>query len=704
MMLSMKTLLVEIGTEELPPSLLVSAAGEIGRRLVARLAASGLEVGPVRLFATPRRLAALIPRIPDLSCPVEVELQGPPKRAAFDAEGKPTNAALGFAKAQGKPPAALYTRTTDKGEYVFVRTSPPPAASADVVRQALPEVLTGIPFPKTMRWQNGASRFPRPIRWLLCLLGSDVIPFDHAGLRADRFTRGHRSIANPIHVPSPDSYERLLREGSVIADFDERRTIVQQRVGDIAAEVGGCVVRDDELIEETTSITEWPEPILCSFAPDFLLLPRELVTTALKKHQRCFSVCERDSSALLPYFIAIANTPDCNHGQVRTWHEKAVDSRLRDSRFFFEHDIAVGLDPLVEEEKNVVWLGNMGTLHDKTERLRAICRHLAAAADVDQRLLDRAALLCKADLLTRVVREKEFTSLQGVIGSIIAERRGEKPEVVAAIREHYLPRFSGDRLPTSMPAALLSIADKIDNVTAAFAAGAVPTGSEDPLALRRQATSLLLTILGVRLSISIDKLIATMIRLFPNPHPDTVLRLAEFLRERMAMLLSEKGIRYDIARAVLTTSWHTPIEALERARALADFRCDPGFGLLVTGQKRLANILRNQTVTELPDDRLMVDEPERRLWQEARSVESLLDRSLEVADYRGGLDLLLRLRPAIDTFFDKVLVMDPAPATRDNRLRLVGYVRRLFLRIADLSEVVTEGVRSDTGQPSKESM
>ncbi|MBM3315599.1 glycine--tRNA ligase subunit beta, partial [candidate division WOR-3 bacterium] len=396
------------------------------------------------------------------------------------------------------------------------------------------------------------------------------------------------------------------------------------------------------------------------------------------------------------YFVAVTNTPGCDHARVRAWYEKAVDSRLKDARFFVEADLKLGLEPLVEEEKRVTWVEGMGTLFDKTGRLRRLCAYLASVVPgVAAKALDRAAQLCKADLLTQVIREKEFTSLQGIMGGIYASRLGEDAEVSLAVTDHYLPRFTGDRLPGTIPASLLSIADKTDNIAAAFASGAVPTGSEDPFALRRQATAILSVILELKLPVDVSELLTAAAGLFAGAAPGA---LPDFFRERMAALLSEKSIRYDVAGAVLATNWHTPAEALTRAQALTQLRSRAEFEKLVIGQKRVANILKGLTVEGLPEDALFSEPTEKLLWTEARKAEPDLDRALATADYAGALGLLLGLRPTIDRLFDDVLVMDKDAKVRDNRLRLVLYVRSLFLKVADLSQIVLEG---ESGEPGK---
>jgi glycyl-tRNA synthetase beta chain len=704
-----KQLLLEIGTEEIPASFLGSAASDLERRVRAALLENDIPAGSSELFSTPRRLALRLNDVDDGRPAQVVELQGPPKRAAFDAQGTPTKTAVGFSAAHGKTPADLFVKQTPRGEYVFLKKQADAVPTAKVLRESLPGIITALPFPKNMRWDATGLRFARPIRWLVCLFGPDIVEFELGELKSGADSRGLRnSLPSSFRIPSPAEYESTLKTHGVIVPRDARRKTIADELNRHAATAGGRPVEDEELLDETTDITESPELLLCSFSPDYLSLPAEVLTTALKKHQRCFSVRKTDSDELLPNFVAVTNTPGCDPATVTGWYDKAAESRLRDARFFVEADLKHGLEALVEEEKQVTWIEGMGTYFDKTQRLRDLCRHVTKTGTVPQRVrrscseglspvfedaaaLDRAALLCKADLLTNMVREKEFTSLQGRIGGIYARKLGEPPAVADAIAEHYLPRFIGDKLPQTRNGALLSIADKLDNIVAAFLTGEIPTGSEDPFALRRQATGLLTIVLKQNLPIDIGDLVAAAIRLFPSARDEYASQIPGLLRERLSALLAEQGIRYDIAAAVMETSWQQPAQAMIRANALAAFRDEPEFLKLVVGQKRVANILKGQAVEGLPAEPLLTEPTEQLLWHESRKVEPELDRCLAAHDYRHAFEQLLSLRPTIDKFFDDVLVMAKEEDLRTNRLRLLAYVRSLFGRLADLSKIVLPG-------------
>ncbi|MEO0080151.1 MAG: glycine--tRNA ligase subunit beta [candidate division WOR-3 bacterium] len=692
-----KTFLLEIGTEELPPAVIAPAAAELERRIRTLLTDEGVAVGQTELFYTPRRIAV---RLSDVSVekPAQVvEVQGPPKKAAFDEQGRPTRTAVGFSAAQGKTVADIYVKSTPRGDYCFLQKEMPSVPTVRILEENLPRIIASLPFPKTMRWQQGKLRFARPIRWLLSLFDSEIVAFDLEGIVAGNLTYGHRIFGpEPIVVPEPYQYPALLEQKKVIASPRARRGRVESELQRAGAAVSGEPLLDKELLDETVNITEWPEALLGNFNPGYLKLPKEVLATALKMHQRCFAVQGPDGQ-LLPHFIAVTNTPGCQREQVCRWYERAIDSRLRDAQFFFEADLQTGLAPLVEEEKRVVWIEGMGSYFDKTERLRRLCRYLARRVpDIDDSLLDRAAELSKADLLTQLVREKEFTALEGIMGGIYARLLGELREVADAIAEHYRPRSLDDELPRTRLGALLSIADKMDNITGAFLTGVVPTGSEDPLLLRRQSTGLLLTILEHRLPIVIDELIQESLGCFEGLVKKGLLsevapKLHDLFRERMAGLLADREVAYDVANAVLATHWHSPAEALGRAQALGAFRSRAEFERLIIGQKRVANILRDQLVDGLPEPELFREPAESALWEEARKVEPVLAQALTNGDYGKAFELLLSLRGPIDRLFDDVLVMAEDAKLRTNRLRLLKFVQSLFLKVADLSQIVLEG-------------
>ncbi len=693
----MKPLLLELGCEELPPSVIPEATIELATRMLKVLDNEGIPHGGTRYFCTPRRLAIRVDDVATERPPREVEIIGPPRHAAFDAFGQPTSAAIGFAKTHNRNPADLLIRQTEKGEYVYLRLEKPPIRTAEILRKVLPQQLH-LQFARPMRWQEEGTYFARPIRWLLCLLGEEVVPIEFAGLIANNLTFGHRNcVSSRCVIHTPDEYETVLAEHLVIASPQSRRRTLIAALNVTAEQVGGKLYHDPSLVEETVNTVEWPVPVLGQFDNSYLQLPPAVLVTTLRRHQRCFAVVST-GGRLIPFFIAVSNTPNCNRRQVKVWYEKAVDSRLRDAQFFVEADLNLGLEPLLEQEKRVIWLEGMGTLFDKTQRIRQLCSYLAQQVPaVDVQVLDRAALLCKADLLTQVVREKEFASLQGEMGGFYAKMLGEPAEVSTAISMQYWPEHftAGIEKPKTASdlapeARLLAIADKTDNIVGSFLAGFVPSGSEDPLGLRRQGIDILRLIQSGNMFLNVEALANFASGLFPRSDHVVMLRILDFFRERVLAFLAEANIEHDIVEAVTSVHWQTPTAALACARALNQFRTRPEFERLIIGQKRVANILKGMQDTGLPEEHLLTEPAEVALWQQALRIRPEVDRLVDACAYSATFDLLLELRPAIDKLFDEVLVMSDDLRTRENRLRLLQYVRAIFMKVADLSRIVIQ--------------
>ena len=687
----MKPLLLEIGAEEIPSLFLEPAAQELRSRIRTLLTEHEIKTGRGQIFWTPRRLAVFFSEVSAQRPGRTLEIQGPPNKVAFSSEGKPTKTAIGFSQSHGKTPEDLYVKSIPKGKYVFLKKQFPPLDTTEILKKGVPEIISSLPFPKTMRWRSDKTRFARPIRWLLCMFGTESIRFEFAGLTASNKTHGHRGFGDkPIEITTPGDYEKLLLDHKVVVSPKARRQSIMKEIAEMATGVNAMPVKDPELIEETVNTTEFPVPILCKLESEHLKLPREVLITALKKHQRCFAV-QNENNQLLPYFIAVADNPDCDRKTVARWYERAAESRLSDARFFFDADMKVGLEPLVEQEKKVTWIEKTGSYYDKTQHLRALCKYLGTRLpETDLTVLDRSAQLAKTDLLTNMIHEKEYTSLQGIMGGIYARMLGEPDLVADAIAEQYLPVATDGKLPETVNGAILNIADKIDNIVATFLAGAIPTGSFDPFALRRQASGILAIILKRGFRIDISELIRFALSLF-GKNGSCAYKLRLLFKERLEPLLTERKIPYDIARAVLETTWHLPCQALASAKALVEFRESDEFQHLIIGQKRVANILRGQDVSGLPDPGLLCEPAEKELWKQANNIEPGLDNAVSSQDFKQATRLLLSLRTPIDAMFDKVLVMAKDPKIRTNRLQLLNYVRSLFRKVADLSSIVLQG-------------
>jgi glycyl-tRNA synthetase beta chain len=696
-------LVFEIGTEELPPQAAWDGARQLAEQAPRAFESARIAVGRVSSFSTPRRLVLIATDVEPRQRDLVREVRGPAVRVAYDAQGRPTAAAEGFAGGQGVPVSALERRVTPQGEYVYAVRREPGAAAAKVLGTLLPELAASLTFPKAMRWGTGTVRFARPVRWLVALLGSQVIACEFAGVAAGRRTYGHR-ILHPaaVSVPRAASYETVLKRSFVLLDPEERRRRIADAAREAAGEIGGRVVLDADLLDETVQLLEWPEAFVGRFADEFLALPREVLITVMQHHQKYFAV-EDAGGALLPVFVGVRNGDRRGLAIVREGNEWVLRARLADGRFFFEEDRKRRLADRVQGLQDLVFLDRLGTMADKTarlERVAGVLTRLLHLAPSQGDLLRRAAHLSKADLITQVVRE--LPELQGVMGGIYARLDGEPAAVADAIREQYLPR--GTVLPSTPIGAYLALADKADTLLSALAAGMAPSGSQDPYGLRRAAAGIVAIILrrGMRLSL------ADLARgAGAAAGPDGARVLEEWrstLRQRLRAMLIDEGISYDTVDAALDAGADDLVDAAARARALWEFRRTAAFAGVYTAFDRAARILPDGAPGPVHED-LCAAPAERALLQSLRDAQTDArawaalgdptagDGTAPEADelarrYRAALERLAALAAPVDRFFEDVLVMDPDEGVRQNRLALLAGVVALVRPIADLSRVV----------------
>lgn len=703
-------LLFEIGVEELPSTYIEPALEQLERGVRAGLDEARLAFGDVAVWGTPRRLAVRVTAVADRQTDHEEEAVGPAAKAAFDAEGKPTKALAGFCAGKGVDVAAVRRVETPKGEYVAVTVKHVGRPAADVLPALLGGIAMRLQFPKTMRWDAGDHRFGRPVRWLVALLGEDVLPVAAFGLVAGRGSFGHRVLhPGAVEIPSPARYLEVMRAAFVIADHAERRRTTLAQIEQVAAAQGGRVVADDELVDINTFLVEWPTAFAGAFAAHYLDLPREVIVTALREHQR-FHAIEQADGTLLPGFIAVRNGDDAGLPVVRRGNEGVLVARLEDAKFYWETDLRHTPAEQVDKLGGVVWMEGLGSLREKAARLESLAgwlaERLAPAAKAD---VVRAALLAKTDLLGEMIGSgKEYASLEGIMGGHYARRAGEPAGVAEAIAEHYRPRGAGDALPGTDAGSLLSLADKLDHVAGAFVAGKIPSGSEDPYGVRRAANGAVRIVVDQDRALDLRAAAMEMTRPFFAADPELaqaeiMKKLGEFLRGRVGTALDDRGVAYDTRDAALEArilvggtarpGWCDAADALARARALAAFRGDPRFAPLVILFKRVANILKASD-DALPGtlDRAKLAEPAEQALLAAFERASAATAPLwEARDYAGILPALLGLEESIHAFFDHVMVNVDDVAVRTNRLQLLAGVRDLFMRGWDLSKVVVEG-------------
>jgi glycyl-tRNA synthetase beta chain len=689
-----KDLLLEIGTEEIPSEFLPGAISDLATYARQALEEARLDCGEIRSLGTPRRLVLYAKALREAQRPLSRQVVGPSARAAFDAEGKPTPAALGFARGQGIPWESLTVKTLERGDYVVATIEEAGLPAPEILPSLLSQIITSLPLPKSMRWGEGNLRFLRPIRWLLALFGNQLIPFEMDGIQSGDRTYGHRFLSpHPVRVRSFTDYQAKLKGKFVIVDPEARQRMIREAAEAEAGKLGGAVEWDEELLKSVADLVEYPVAICGHFKEDYLQLPREVITTPMKKHQRYFPVANARGE-LLPYFIAISNMKAEDLSLIRQGNERVLSARLADAQFFYLEDRKVSLKTRVPQLQNIIYQEQLGSLYDKTERMARLSGYLAEKICPEcKELAVRAARLAKADLLTSMV--KEFPNLQGTMGRIYASQEGEEAEVASAIEEHYLPRFAGDRLPQIALGAIVSIADKVDSIAGCFSIGLIPTGSEDPYALRRQGMGVVLTALerGLRFSLSslLEEALAALSERLGSPSAsaqEAKEKILSFLGQRLQGVLADQGFAPDLIEAVLAAGFDDLIAARRRAEALSSLRRQADFENLAVAFKRVMNILP-AGFSASPNPELFQQEAEHQLWRETQTLRQKTAPLLASEDFLAALEEISSLRPAVDRFFNEVMVMAKEEEIKHNRLALLSELSRLLSNIADLSKLTT---------------
>ncbi|NJO17789.1 MAG: glycine--tRNA ligase subunit beta [Thioploca sp.] len=686
-------LLIEIGTEELPPKALLGLSEAFSSGICAGLEQQQLNYNVAIPFATPRRLAVLVKGIAIMQADRQTERRGPALAAATDKAGQPTPAALGFARSCGVEFAALEKLETDKGAWLIHRRIQPGKATAILVPEIIETALAALPIPKRMRWSNLPFEFVRPVHWIVILLGSEVIEANIFGIPSSRETHGHRfHHPQPIALTHADEYaKRLEEQGYVIATFANRREQIRILVEEAAEEIGGKAVIEEALLNEVTSLVEWPVAIIGSFDEKFLDVPPEALIATMKGHQKYFHVINQDGQ-LLPCFIAISNIESRHSELVRAGNERVIRPRLSDAAFFWKQDRAKSLENRLEQLKTVIFQNKLGNLYDKSKRVAKLAGRIAQQLGAEELQGIRAALLAKCDLLTEMVNE--FPELQGIMGSYYARHDQETENVAIALREQYMPRFWGDELPQTILGQALAIADKLDTLVGIFGIGQSPTGDKDPFGLRRATIGIVRMMIECQLPLDVNQLLAEAQAIYPpNSLPaDTSEQVFEFLLERLRGYYQDKGINYDSIEAVLATRPTSPLDANRRILSVETFRQLPEATSLASANKRIHNILKKaeESFTTRPDPNYFNHPAENQLYEQMETVNQTITPLLQSGDYQTALQQLAGLREAVDNFFNNVLVMDDDPKVRINRLSFLQRIQQLFLQIADISRLQIE--------------
>jgi glycyl-tRNA synthetase beta chain len=722
MTVEQRDFLVELGTEELPPTALRGLEQAFATGVRTGLAKAGLTHGDVVSFATPRRLAVMVKRLVARQPDQDIKRRGPPVSASFDGAGQPTRAALAFADSCGVTVDALQRLDEGKGQFLFFIGTKPGAAVTELLPQIVHSSLEGLPIPRRMHWGSGTAEFVRPVHWLVMLYGKDVLPARLLETDAGSQTQGHRFHApKPIRITSPAAYARTLSErGFVLPDFAARRELIKTRVSAVATELGGRALIGDALLDEVTALVEWPVPLAGRFEERFLELPREVLISTLQDHQRYFAV-EDEQGRLMPSFITVSNIESRDPSKVREGNERVVRPRLADAAFFWEQDRKQRLAARRDALDAMTFQVKLGSLGDKTRRVRALAGEIAAAGIGDRADAERAADLCKCDLLTAMVGE--FPELQGIMGTYYALADGEAAEVAVAIREHYLPRGAGDQLPETHAGLSVAIADKLDTLAGIFEIGEKPTGAKDPFGLRRAAIGLLRILIEKRLDLDLRKLIGVALanvradverirasKAAAAPATSTKAaaggttatsddQLYDFIMERLRAYYLERtpsgipgtapAFTTEMFDAVLATKPASPLDFDARLNALRAFLDLPEAISLAAANKRIANILRKAGELQRRDVDVesLKDPAEVRLFDAMRALKEAVATALAQREYANALGRLAQLRPPVDAFFEQVMVMDEDPRLRANRLALLAELHGLFIGIADLSRL-----------------
>ena len=683
-----RTLAFEIGTEEIPAFDLAGAVKQLSTMVPSLLDDAAIPHGAVKIFSSPRRLIVIAEGIPEATEEKNEVFKGPSAKIAFDAEGNPTKAAQGFARGKGVDPSSLVV----EDGYVYARTHTPSVNVASLLSSVLNKIIHGLSWPRSQRWGVQSEYFTRPVRWIVALFGNEVIDFTFAGLVAGRTTYGHRFLApGPFEVADADSLFDVVRSASVIPSEAEREQVIREGVAKAEAETGFTAVLHPKTLVEVINLAEYPTVLVGTFDEEFLKVPEEIIVDAMLVHQRYFPLYDKDGK-LTNRFIVVSNGDPACAETIVDGNERVVRARLYDAKFFYDEDLKQPLESYVDHLGEVVFQEKLGTMLDKTNRIQRLADHLAEDAGLagqDLSDVERAARLCKADLVTSAV--VEFTSVQGVMGSYYAAASGETAQVAQAIEQHYRPRFAGDEAPDTVVGKIVAIADKLDTVCGLFAVGQGPTGSSDPFALRRSAIGIVAMLSGkdaveVSLVAAIDAALASYAQQGIEFDTDAVRRdVIEFFITRTKVMMRDAGNSIDAIDAVLSAGIQEPVELINRVSALEAARSEQPevFEDLATAYARANNLCDSKLGTEVNED--LLSEVEQALVRAVGQAESNVASALENNNYAAALSELAALRKPIDLFFENTMVMDEDQALRENRLRLLNSFVAVFANVADFA-------------------
>lgn len=682
-------LLLEIGVEELPSRFGQTTLDQIENNLSKLLKDERVSFNKIEKYATPRRLTFVIVDLADKASDLEEEVKGPAKKIAVDDEGNFTKPALGFMRSKGLDPENVYFKQVGNAEYLFSTIKQEGKDTKEVLKNIIPEAIKNVTFPKAMRWGGKNMRFARPIRWMVTLLNNEVLEVNLEGIKSSNITKGHRFLGEKeFEVNSIEDYFEKLEKNFVVLDQHKRKEMIKEQAIEVANSLGGEVELDDDLLEEITFLVEYPTAFYGEFDEEYVKLPKEVVTTPMKEHQRYFPVLK--DGKLLPNFIAVRNGDSNRIDLVKAGNEKVLRARLADALFFYNEDTKKSLESFVDKLHTVVFQAKLGTVYDKTLRIEKLSKVILDELNMTESAQNtsRAAKLCKADLVTNMVFE--FTELQGIMGRDYAKVSGENEEVCQGIFEHYLPRFAGDILPKTNAGIALSIADKLDSIAGFFAIGIKPSGSQDPYALRRQALGILSILLDKKLSVNLNNLINAALDNYSSLEfnkEEVASQIVEFFVERVKNLFKDLGIRYDVIDAVLNSNLDDISDIYTRALELNRWLQKDELVEMLTAFNRVSTLAEKAT-TDIVKEELLKEDAEIKLNNGFNEIKSNVEALLADKKYNEALDAFAILRPLVDNLFDNVMIMDKDEAIKENRLGLLKQIYSTMLTICDLSKIV----------------